>query len=76
MPRFAGSATRNREAVVMAGHLICGVCRRQRTEGSLDEAGEVFVCTSCQADAKQFLEIQQALGGSTDEPGSDAPERH
>ena len=27
------------------------------------EAGETFICVDCQADAKQFIEIQDAVWG-------------
>jgi hypothetical protein len=31
--------------------------------GSHDETGEIFICIDCQADAKQFIEIQDSLLG-------------
>ena len=39
----------------------CSVCRRQRTRGPRDQTGEIFVCVDCRADAKKFIEIQDAI---------------
>ena len=46
---------------------VCSVCQRQRTRGSRDDTGEIFICVDCQADAAQFIEIEQDLWGSTNE---------
>jgi len=42
----------------------CSVCGRQRTRGSRDKTGEIFICVDCQADAKKFIEIQDAIWDS------------
>ena len=39
----------------------CAVCHRQRALGSYDDNGEIFICVECQANAKQFIEIQDAI---------------
>ena len=39
----------------------CSVCRQQRMHGTHDSSGEVFICDGCQADAKQFLAIQDVM---------------
>jgi hypothetical protein len=49
----------------------CSVCGRQRTRGSRDQTGEIFVCVDCQADAKKFIEIQDAIW----DPAGDADTR-
>jgi hypothetical protein len=36
----------------------CVVCHRLRGHGSFNDAGDVFICTESQANAKQFIEIQ------------------
>ena len=30
-----------------------------RGRGSFNDAGDVFICTECQANAKQFIEVQR-----------------
>lgn len=32
-----------------------------RGSGSYNDAGDVFICAGCQADAKQFIEIQNSI---------------
>jgi hypothetical protein len=32
-----------------------------RVRGSFSDAGDVFICAECQADAKQFIEIQDII---------------
>ena len=44
------------------------VCHRLRGDGSFNDAGDVFICTECQANAKQFLEIQDRIWADTAEP--------
>ena len=53
----------------------CAICHRQRVRGSHDESGAIFICVQCQADAKQFIEIQDAVWGSADDTdeGAEAP---
>lgn len=45
----------------------CSVCRRQRTSGSRDQKGEIFICVDCVADAKTFIEMQDAIWNPTGE---------
>ena len=40
---------------------ICAVCQRSRTRGDRNAAGDVFICTQCQADAAQFSAIQDSI---------------
>ncbi len=42
---------------------ICAVCHRRRIRGDRTDAGDVFVCAGCQADARQFIAIQDASWG-------------
>jgi len=37
------------------------VCHRTQTDGSRDQGDDIFVCTGCQADADQFIQIQDTL---------------
>ena len=39
---------------------ICAVCHCWRIHGDRTDAGDVFICTGCQADARQFIAIQDA----------------
>lgn len=41
--------------------MICAVCHRSRTRGGRNAAGDVFICTQCQADAAQFIAIQDSI---------------
>lgn len=41
--------------------VICAVCQRLRVRGSFSDAGDVFICAGCQADAKQLIEIQDSI---------------
>ncbi|HEX9683286.1 MAG TPA: hypothetical protein VGA13_09400 [Acidimicrobiales bacterium] len=41
----------------------CAVCHELRTHGAHDANQDVFICVSCEAAAKQFLEIQDDLYG-------------
>jgi hypothetical protein len=40
---------------------ICAVCHRSRARGHRTAAGDVFICTQCQADAAQFIAIQDSI---------------
>jgi hypothetical protein len=40
---------------------ICAACHRQRIHGDRTAAGDDFICVGCQADAKQFIAIQDAV---------------
>ena len=42
---------------------ICAVCHRRRIRGDRTDAGDVFICAGCQADAGQFVAIQDAIWG-------------
>jgi hypothetical protein len=37
--------------------------------GSFSDAGDVFICAECQADAKQFIEIQDRIWAEIAETG-------
>jgi hypothetical protein len=41
--------------------MTCAVCHRKRIHGARSDSGDVFVCLQCQADARQFLEIQDSI---------------
>lgn len=47
---------------------ICVVCHRLRGAGSFNDAGDVFICTECQANAKQFIEVQDSIRAEIPEP--------
>lgn len=40
---------------------ICAVCHRSRIRGGRNAAGDVFICAQCQADAAQFIAIQDSI---------------
>jgi hypothetical protein len=40
---------------------ICAVCHRSRTRGGRNDAGDVFICAQCQADAAQLIAIQDSI---------------
>ena len=39
----------------------CVVCHRLRGSGSRNQAGDIFVCTQCEADADQLFAIQDEI---------------
>jgi len=39
----------------------CVVCNRSKTRGSRNQDGDIFICARCEADADQFIAIQDAL---------------
>ena len=39
----------------------CVVCHRLRVSGSFNHDGDIFICTQCQADGKQLIEIQDSI---------------
>ena len=39
-----------------------------RGRGSFNDAGDVFICTECQANAKQFIEVQDSVWAEIAEP--------
>ena len=41
--------------------VTCALCERLRTRGSHNHAGDIFICAECQADANQFIEIQDSI---------------
>lgn len=61
-----------RETVVVAGPEICGACQQPRLRGHHDRSGKVFICSQCQADAEQFIRIQDTIWGEAHQP-ADAP---
>ena len=53
--------------------VICAVCRRSNIPGNHSAAGDVFICVRCQADAAQFIAIQDPV---VDDAGQAADSRH
>ncbi|MGZ0175439.1 MAG: hypothetical protein ACKVIQ_01050 [Acidimicrobiales bacterium] len=58
--------------------VTCVVCHRLRVRGSFSDAGDVFICAQCQADAKQLIDIQDSIWAETAETsqtsdGTDKP---
>jgi hypothetical protein len=45
--------------------------------GSFNDAGDIFICAKCQADAKQFIEIQDSIWAEIAEtsPSSDGTDK-
>lgn len=41
--------------------VTCVVCHYLRVEGSFSDAGDIFICSECQANAKKLLEIQDSI---------------
>ena len=77
--RSGGRRSGREDAVVRRFGTTCVVCRLSRRDDAQHE-GDVFICAQCQADAKQFLEIQDRIwpgasetGGSIDEPNDPTP---
>ena len=40
---------------------ICAVCHRSRIRGGRNAEGDVVICAQCQADAAQFIAIQDSI---------------
>ena len=57
----ARSETACEDVGVAESASICAVCHRARTRGIHSDAGDVFICTQCQADAAQFIAIQDMI---------------
>jgi hypothetical protein len=49
------------DAGVAGSAAICSVCDRSRIRGDHNEAGDVFICARCQADASQLFAIQDSI---------------
>jgi hypothetical protein len=41
--------------------VTCVVCHYLRVEGSFSDAGDIFICSECQANAKKLFEIQDSI---------------
>ena len=41
--------------------VTCVVCHYLRVEGSFSDAGDIFICSECQANAKKLSEIQDSI---------------
>lgn len=68
----AGSSLRCEDVAVLRSPVTCAVCQQLRVRGSFSDAGDVFICAGCQADAKQLIEIQDnfwAEAAETSESG-------
>ena len=50
--------------------VVCAVCRQSRIDGSQNRVGDMFICARCQADATQFIEIQDSIWGEEDTDGA------
>jgi hypothetical protein len=68
MPPNAGSLGRREDGAVPPSVETCAVCHRSQTRGSrnqdgdiFNQDGDIFICAECQADAEQFIEIQDTL---------------
>ena len=70
----AGWPTRREDAAVPRSAVTCAVCQRRRTRGSHNHEGDVFICAECQADAKQFIEIQDSIWVEVGEAGESTDE--
>jgi len=46
---------------VSRSSVTCAVCQRPRSQGTFSDAGDVFICVQCQADANDFLRIQDDI---------------
>ena len=60
--------------------VMCAMCRRPRIHGQYDQRGVVFICTQCQADAKQFIRIQDSIwddaGKTANALSNDSDQQH
>ena len=56
-----GSRAKREDGAVPPSVETCVVCHRSQTRGSRDQDGDIFICAECQADAEQFIEIQDTL---------------
>ena len=64
MHRVRGEPVANvRRCAVAESYAICGVCDRPRIHGDRADRGDVFICTGCQAVARQFIAIQDPVWG-------------
>jgi len=59
---------RREDVAVPRTPATCVVCHRLRERGSFNDAGDVFICTECQANAKQLIEIQDSIWAEIAEP--------
>jgi len=50
---------------VAASAVICAVCHRSNVPGNHSDAGDVFICVRCQANAAQFIAIQDPVVDDT-----------
>lgn len=41
--------------------VICAVCHRSNLPGNHSDAGDLFICARCQADAAQFIAVQDPI---------------
>ena len=41
--------------------VTCVACHYLRVEGSFSDAGDIFICSECQANAKKLFEIQDSI---------------
>lgn len=41
--------------------VTCVVCHYLGVQGSFSDAGDIFICSECQANAKKLFEIQDSI---------------
>jgi len=64
---IADSSAGCKDVAMTRAAVVCVVCHYPRVDGSLSDNGEFFVCSGCQADAKQFIQIQDDIWPSDTE---------
>ena len=52
--------------------VTCVVCHYLRVEGSFSDAGDIFICSECQANAKKLFEIQDSIWAEIVDTGESA----
>jgi hypothetical protein len=57
----APSTVRCEYGAVPRSAVTCAVCHYLRVEGSFSDAGDIFICSECQANAKNLFEIQDRI---------------
>lgn len=61
MPPITGSRAKRDDGAMTPTAETCAVCHRSQTRGPRNQDGDIFICVECQADAEQFIEIQDKL---------------
>jgi hypothetical protein len=58
------------DAAMPRSPVVCAVCHHSRIRGDHNQSGDLFICAQCQADAKQFIEIQDSIWSEAGEVGA------